>query len=362
MSTTREFLLERPSYLARILLYTFGGFIVSLLIVSWFATINITAIGKGIISTENDPKEIYVSNNGVLINIFVSRGQSVKKGQILATFSSDESAQSNGAISSIELSKSNAEQELRLLDASTRASIEAAKQNLSRATEQEKLSGNLYSEGFITKIDYLKAKDSLSNAKANYENTLIETAKKRNDAKSKLLACANDYNTQQRKISMSNARRGDFDAKKDGYDAIYAPCDGIVALAQSWGVGTMVKSSSPAFVVVPSGEKLVAKIEIPSSQMTNVKVGENVQLEIDAYPFQQFGIWRGTVGYISAASKTNPKGESFYEANVVIDQADAKIKSKPLIVGQTLLAQIVVQQKRVFIYIIDYIRGLSKSQ
>lgn len=360
MSATREFLLERPHVLARAVLYAFGCFLLLALVLSWFATINITAIGKGVISTENGPKEVYTSTNGVILDIFVKKGQVVKKGQILATISSDEGEQANISAENSGVMKARAEEDLYNIERSGRIEIDAARQSLSRAIEQEKLSENLYKEGFTTKIDYLKAKDSLANANANLEKIKSETAKKLNEAKTRLLSIKTEGETQKRKLFLSNAKRGDSNATKDGLDALYSPCDGVVALAQSWGQNMQIKNSSPAFVIVPSDEKLVAKIEIPSSQMTSIALGQKVQLKIDAYPFQQFGVWQGTLEYLSAASKIDAKGVGIFEASVKIDKDEMVQEKKTLVVGQSLQAEIVVDRKRILIYLIDYLRGSTK--
>ncbi len=362
MSATRDFLLERPHYLARAVLYAFGGFSLIILVLSWFATINITAIGKGIITTENDPKEVYTSANGVAIDVFVKKGQMVKKGQILATISSDDGAQTGSAIENSRVILSRAQDELSNLEHSAKVEIDGAKQNLTRAIEQEKLAENLYKEGFTTKIDYLKAKDALASARSNLEKAKNESARKINEAKTRVLSIKTDSEGQKRKALLSNARRGDSNASKDGLDALYAPCDGVVALGQSWGANMPIKSSSAAFVIVPSHEELVAKIEIPTSQMTNVAIGQKVQLKIDAYPFQQFGIWQGTLSYVSATSKSDAKGVSMYEANVKISKEELSKQSRTLVVGQSLQAEIVVERKRILIYLVDYIRGVAKRQ
>ncbi len=360
MGATNTFLLERPHLLARAIFYSFSFLITFIIVLSWFATINITAAGKGIITTENGVKEIYINSNGVILEMFIKKGQKVKKGQVLATISSDEIEIANSIVKNTELSFKIAKQELTSIENVSKIEEFAAEQSLLRAKEQEQLSENLYKEGFTTKIAYLKAKDSLANAGANLEKTKNENLKNMNMAKAKLITITMENQNQKRKVILSNANRGNIDASRDGLDAIYSPCDGTVSLAQTWASNMRIDSKSPAFVIVPEDEELIAKIEIPTSKMTSVNKKQDVKLKIDAYPFKQFGVWQGELNYISASSKINLAGDTVYEAIVILDKKDMAEKTKSLLVGQTLNAEIVVERKRILIYLLDYLRGVSK--
>lgn len=360
MSATKEFLLQRPHFFAQILFYISAFLILFVFTLLWFATINITAKGDGIISTENGQREVFTNSKGVILEIFVKKGEHVKKGQILATISSDDVAIGSALIGNNQVVHERAKQELESIINVSKVEIMASTESLKRINEQEQLAEKLYNEGFTTKIAYLKAKDELVSAKANLEKTKNTYLKQINDAKSKLMNVELESTNQKRKIVLSNANRGNSESNKEGLDALYAPCDGIVALAQHWSVNAPINTQEPVFIIVPSDEKLIAKIEIPSANMTHVKLGENVKLKIDAYPFKQFGVWQGGLSYISATSKVNKSGAVIYEANVTLDEMDMAQKSMELIMGQTLKAEIVVQRKRILIYILDYLRGMSR--
>jgi multidrug resistance efflux pump len=360
MSATKEFLLQRPHFFARILFYISTFLILFVFTLLWFATINITAKGDGVISTENGQREIFTNSKGVILEIFVKKGAQVKKGQILATINSDEVAIGNALIENNHMVHERAKQELQSIINVSKIEIMASSESIKRINEQEQLAEKLYNEGFTTKIAYLKAKDDLVTAKANLEKMKNTYLKQTNDAKSKLMNVELESKNQKRKIVLSNANRGNSESNKDGLDALYAPCDGIVALAQHWSINTPINTQEPVFIIVPSDEKLIAKIEIPSSNMTNIRLGENVKLKIDAYPFKQFGVWQGELSYISATSKVTKSGAVIYEAYISIDEKDMAKKNKELIMGQTLKAEIVVQRKRILIYILDYLRGMAQ--
>jgi len=359
MSSTQQFLLQRPHILARAVLYSSLFLILFILVLFWFATINITAKGIGIITTENGPKEIFIDSNGVILDIFITKGQEVKKGQILATISTDEVTKINTTLFNSNLIYQQTKKELESIENVRDVELYAANQTFLRAKEQERLSENLYKEGFITKIKYLKAKDALANATAQVAIVKSKYLVQLNEIKSKLLTIESNKEMNQRKILLSNAKRGNLNAEQYGNDAIYSPVDGIVALAQSWGINMSVKSNLPIFVIVPKNENLVANIEIPTSNMTNVRLGQKVKLKIDAYPYKQFGVWQGNLSYVSATSKVG-NNNTVYEATVELDKNDIKIKNKPLIVGQTLHAEIVVERKRILIYLFDYLRGIMR--
>ncbi|QSZ41882.1 HlyD family efflux transporter periplasmic adaptor subunit [Sulfurimonas aquatica] len=360
MSQTQQFLLNRPHILARGAFYSFLFLMIFALSLSWFTTINIVAKGTGVISTVNGQKDIYVDSNGVLLEIFIKKGEEVKKGQILATISTNEIAEINTNLENSKVLYNLLQSEYRSIEKSSEIEIFSAEQTLIRAKEQKKLSENLFSEGFITKIKYLKAKDELASASANLVIVKNKYLIKLNEIKSKILTIEADNKMSRNNITLSNAKRGNIGMHQDKNDAIYSPVDGIVALAQSWGENMSIKNNLPVFVIVPKNEDMIANVEIPTSKMTNVILGQDVRLKIDAYPYKQFGVWKGKLTYVSATSKLNSLGEFVYETTVKLDKNDIKIKNKPLIIGQTLHAEIVVARKRIIIYLLDYLRGMAK--
>lgn len=163
-----------------------------------------------------------------------------------------------------------------------------------------------------------------------------------------------------------HVKRGQFVKKNDvlatlkvdtQYHSIISPIDGVVAFAKSWDDDVPLKDDEAAFVVVPTSNNFVAKIEVLSSQMKNIEQGQIVNLKIDAYPYRNYGVWESKITYISATTKLNEQGEKVYEIIANISKEDIENKEGKLVAGQSLKAEIIVQRKKILLYLVQFIVG-----
>lgn len=64
--------------------------------------------------------------------------------------------------------------------------------------------------------------------------------------------------------------------------------------------GGHLEAGRSIFSIVPGGGQLVARAELPLHGSGKVKEGQSVNIRLENYPFEQFGLLRGTVASISA--------------------------------------------------------------
>jgi HlyD family secretion protein len=234
MSATREFLLERPHFLARAIFYSLMGLLILFLVMSWWATINITVSGKGVIATKQDAVDVFTPDKMLLTDVFVQKGQQVLRHDLLAILSDEQ-----------------------------------------------------------------------------------------------------------------------------GQLELRAPLDGTIAFMQSWRSDMLVKNDLPIFVIVPLDNHMVAKVEVLSSEMKAVKIGQAAKLKVNAYPFRNYGVWNASVVYVSVTTRKNFAGEDVYDLIIEIDKNSAEQKNQRLLLGQSLVADIVVERVRVFDYVLNFVRGVN---
>lgn len=140
---------------------------------------------------------------------------------------------------------------------------------------------------------------------------------------------------------------------------VRAPIDGTVAFVKPWLNDTLTKNDTPMFTILPHEVNLVAKLEVVSSQMKALRLGQAANLKIDSYPFRNYGIWKGEVMYVSATTRKNAAGLDVYDLTIAINPVFAADKPQKLIVGQSLVADIVVERITVFDYLLNFIRGVN---
>lgn len=159
---------------------------------------------------------------------------------------------------------------------------------------------------------------------------------------------------------------------------ITAPEDGMVIELASRSVGSIVRDAEPLVVMVPSSAPLICEVEISSSEVGEVSVGDSVLVKVDAFPFQRFGgVW-GTIRSISHESfPVGASGEmdslSSKKAiarggahRVSVDLSDNRVELLPvgraLFPGMTARGEVHVGKRRLISYILHpLLKGLRES-
>ena len=125
-------------------------------------------------------------------------------------------------------------------------------------------------------------------------------------------------------------------------------------------VGSVIESAKKMFVLVPVDSPLEVEAEIRATDQGYVKVGQKVQLKLDAWPYAKHGMAEGIVRTISGDSFTqNPQSGAptapVYLAKVDITKVD--LKGTPsdfrLVPGMPLTADVVVGAETLMNYVLS---------
>jgi len=149
---------------------------------------------------------------------------------------------------------------------------------------------------------------------------------------------------------------------------ITAPQDGVVTAIQA-EAGSTVNASVPMLSIVPKGTKLEAQLFGPSSAIGFVRPGQRVLLRYEAYPYQKFGQYEGTVASISRSAISPAELSqqlagltSLYGANVPLYRITVALGSQvaraygeamPLQPGMQLEADIMMERRRLIEWVLD---------
>lgn len=136
-----------------------------------------------------------------------------------------------------------------------------------------------------------------------------------------------------------------------------AVADAVVLQVGSFSVGSVVQPAERLFTLMPADTRLEIDAEIAAADQGNVKVGDEVVLKLDAWPFVEHGAARGVVRTISGDSFT-PKdgnGRTVFLAKIDIDRVE--LRGVPddfrLVPGMPLTADIAVGTHTLLAYLTD---------
>jgi len=95
---------------------------------------------------------------------------------------------------------------------------------------------------------------------------------------------------------------------------LVSPINGRVSLAEYWKENQNVSAGSIVISVLPEDDLLVkTRIQFPVLNSGKVKTGQRVNIKLENYPYQEFGMVVGEMGNVSKV----PNG-SFYRADVLL--------------------------------------------
>ncbi|MGB4775954.1 MAG: HlyD family efflux transporter periplasmic adaptor subunit [Daejeonella sp.] len=93
--------------------------------------------------------------------------------------------------------------------------------------------------------------------------------------------------------------------------AFIAPIKGKVQFSKFWTNDQFIQAGEPVFTVVPLKDKIVGQMTLPAFGAGKVKVGQEVIIKLENYPYREYGSITGKVSSISLTTNTlkTDKGE-----------------------------------------------------
>ncbi|QYK03159.1 HlyD family efflux transporter periplasmic adaptor subunit [Shewanella psychrotolerans] len=140
-----------------------------------------------------------------------------------------------------------------------------------------------------------------------------------------------------------------------------APISGVIS-SMKFNVGEFASSGDYLATIIPTDSKLEAEVFIPTRAIAFINKGDEVNLKLDAFPFQKFGVTRGQVSHVSKniifSAETANKlsfNEPVYKVKVELAQQYIKTygKQTALIPGMLLQADISTGKRTLLEWLLD---------
>jgi membrane fusion protein len=347
---------------------------------------------EGFIALDEGAAPILAPEAGTLVELMVREGERVAAGSPIARLSLERGTAS-GATSADLMQR---ELSLRV------ANLEAEKENVRLLAEQQK-------EQLRRRIDDLKKELSQADAEIRLQTSRVASAREDFERTQQLVkdgfvsdtaltAKRNDQLDQQ--VKLETLRRGQATIERDLRSAqsdlptvdlrarqqidqltrekgelqqslvqeearrervIRAPIAGIVTnIAVSRGAS--LAADAPVATVLPTGSGLEAQLLVPTRAIGFVQAGNEVVMRYDAFPFQRFGQYRGTVDDVSRAvwspgEKLGPLTvrEPVYRIDVKLDRQTVAAGGQEVALrpGMLVNADILLEKRTVFEWIFE---------
>ncbi|MFC0513590.1 HlyD family efflux transporter periplasmic adaptor subunit [Mucilaginibacter angelicae] len=278
-----------PSWLVRGGSACFLGFLVLIMGVSALISYPDVVPAKLKVISSNAPQAVFAREPGRLVKLLVAQNNNVKIGQPLAYFEA-------GVDHAWVLNLLNKLNELK------QSLIDNKPLNLTFDEPGNLKAGKLspYYQAFFT--GYREYKTDMYN-KSKYDNATSRSGPLTNDllrSTGELINVLEDW--------------------KSKY-ILTAPKTGEIYFSGIIHEGQDVKSGEPLFYINPVNSDFFGEITIPQELIGQVKEGQDVIIKLKAYPYQEYGIVKGKIAYITGI----PVKDNMYMARVnFLKNASAK--------------------------------------
>lgn len=238
-------------------------------------------------------------------------------------------------------------------------------EKLNISTSKLKIDSTLYKKEVISKLDitnsydsYLTYLNNFNSTKNKFEQIQINNKtikntflKNKNDLNIQLVNLEEELTKEQEKLSIAinqledSKKTIEYYKSEIGKQYFIAEIDGIVTNVFNFKKSSNILKKNDLLVSIsPAKNTYYAKVVIPQEDIWQIKVGQDVNLKIDAYYYYKHGITKGKVNYISERINDNSE---FYLL-VVFDKDIALPQFRS---GYSIKSEIIIERMRLWQFI-----------
>ena len=224
----------------------------------------------------------------------------------------------------------------------------------------------LVAKGIVTDVEFKRRQSEALDLKQNLNSLRQQLAARQNQLTDtqytlnqlpiviaeKIQLLRNELSSVEQRIAEINGRRA---------FVIRAPITGRVSALQA-SSGKLAEPNQLQLEIIPTST-LKAELLVPSRSIGFVRVGQPVSIRYDAFPYQNFGRYEGTIIEISHNILTRSDvssgfiklEEPVYRVTAALDRQDISAygKSMPLQAGMLLKADVILDQRSLMRWVLD---------
>ncbi|MDE2401127.1 MAG: HlyD family efflux transporter periplasmic adaptor subunit [Burkholderiales bacterium] len=387
----------RPVGASRLTLF-FAAIATLVLLVLIFGSYTKKERVQGVVQARDGVAMVTPLEAGLIKRVMVTEGQAVKAGEVLAEISSERYTDAGNTQALIESNlQSQRDQVVHQAEGQAQAneaSLAALAQRMAQAqrdattlSEEIRLQTQqigsarklldqlqpLLAEHIVSEVQYEQQHQALLEQTAR-----LQTLQRQRSAAQADLALARDEQTRlsaQHRVTRAGLDRDLLTLQQEVVQRrgarvtlLKAPVDGIVSglLASA---GQVTPAGATLASIVPSRSPMEAVLYVPSTAIGFIKAGQNVRVSYDAFPYQRFGQYHGTVRSVSQTDiqvaggqgNNNQDRRAVFLVHVTLDSSQVKAYGAQVALhpGHTLTADVELDRRRLIRWMLDPVFAFS---
>lgn len=390
-------LTHRYAMIASVLLA--AGILVWLFVGTYTRRVHVT----GVLLPVEGLLDVSARTGGTVVTLLVNEGQHVAAGDALATVSGERSSERMGDTSEqVAITLQTDQHRLQHdMDQASRLSDDQAialRQQISTGREQlQQIEGQItfqkaqveLQDGMLDKVSPLLAKGYISAFQVQQQRVQLLTAKgdlnalmrQRADIRQQMATAQSQLTQLPMQLSaklgelsgqLATNKQALAQVEADRAVVLRAPAAGTVS-------GIMVKKGQTLTIgqavasIIPEGSDLMARLLVKSEAIGFVREGTPVAMHLQAFPYQKFGVQKGTVSQVSSSAMSPQEAmvllgqqqveqEPLYRVDVALGRQTVMAygQAKSLRSGMALDADILLEKRRLIEWMLEPLMGMRK--
>jgi membrane fusion protein len=350
---------------------------------------------QGVLRPQAGVAAVVPLSAGVVSRVLVTEGAAVKAGDALIELTQDRFSDSGNTDTLLEqniesqrkrlMSQAGGQQQVGSASrGAVQQRIAQARRDLVTLGEEVRLQNQQIasSQGLLDKLKPLLAEQVISDVQYEQQRSVLLDQSARLQALKRQLAATESELAQsqeelKRLSGQSQVERAGLDRdlltldqekvqrRGNRVSVLRAPIDGVVSGLVA-APGQSVTAATTLASLVPSGSRLEAVLQVPSTAIGFIKPGQTVRLSYDAFPYQRFGMYRGTVASVSqtdvapdpaaaAAPVAANDRRAFFVVKVALETDrvrayDSEVALRP---GLAVSADVELDRRRLYRWMLD---------
>lgn len=245
-----------------------------------------------------------------------------------------------------------------------------AKLNLKNAQEREQSLRTLIEKNIVPRLDYLEAKDRLTEA----EDRVVSTQKEIDAQRDRIRQAEQAYQgaqstadglSSQRQseiLSQLTKRREELTTvvgqlasakRQQERETLTAPFDGTVYNVKA--TRGPVQSGEELLSLLPKDEDILLEVKVLNRDIGFIREGMKAKVKLATFPYQEFGIVNGEVVQVSPNAIVEKDVGLVFPTRVRLKKDAIVVRGKPveLTPGMAASAEIVTRQKSILTFLIE---------
>ena len=335
-------LLPPPPIWSRILIWTFGLGTLSLICWSIFSKVEETFLFSGEITTLTPQVKVSAAGSGSVTKILVKPSDYIKVGDHIMSYSDNEiTLRLASLLKQINLAENKLKKEsnmfkYRILE--SQRQIDLQSEILSRLESLLDYGAVQESQILEQRYKLLKAKLSLSSLREEKERSHFQA---------------------QQTLEELRQKRRELVSKRDLF-VITSPITGFIQDMKYQTVGERIQAGEIIATIIPKDD-LIARISVPSRLSAPLKINDNANIDVDAFPASDYGSIKAHIISISPMTLANGRDsmqqKKQYNANLKLAGATnpEKLSLRDLRTGMAVTARIKLRDKPVISTIFTFL-------